>query len=217
MTTYPPIAAWLDDAGAVTHVQVAVDGRWEDAWRTSSAEGADAIGTLTTILRPRGELALEVFAADANGYQTFVGMRLRDVSRQDATDLIRALLDVVGRKSVRLADVLGWLARKTTAAFFAGSPTRVEIGVVDAWLSLGARDISTAVPANATNVRGMLLTAADELRAPVGRVIAVEFAFDAPPAHWTGIEVARSISGGVVASEPIYGVADALSALAVNT
>ena len=217
VTTYPPIAAWLDDAGGLTHVQVAVDGHWEDARRTSLVEGANAIGTLTSILRPRGELALEVFAAGANGCQTFVGTRLRDVSRQDATDLIRALLAVAGSKSVRLADVMGWLARETSAAFFAGRPTRVEIGVVDAWLSLGARDISTAVSANATDVRRVLLTAADELRAPIGRVIAVEFAFDTPPAQWMGIEVARSMSGGVVASEPIAGVADALSALATHT
>jgi hypothetical protein len=212
VTSHARIDALLDGAGEITHIQVAVDGRWEDARRVWRGERTVAISTLVSILRPRGELAVEVFAARANGCQTFVGMRFRDIDKEDATDLLRALLEVVTSTSVRLADVTAWLARKTGTAFFVGKPTRVEIGVVDAWLSLGARDISTVIDANGPELRGTLLDAAEGLRAPANRVIAVEFAFDAPPARWLGVEVAQSTSGGVVASEPIAGVIDALGA-----
>ena len=202
----------LVSAGHITHVQVAVDGQWENARRAWRGDGANAMGTLTSVLRTRGELAVEVFAAGESGCQTFVGVRVRDVGKDDATELLRALLAVVASEFVTLAHVSDWLSRQTGMPLFVGEPTRIEIGVVDAWLSLGARDISSAISTNAPDFRRTILDEADGLHAPAGRVIAVELAFDGHPAHWLGIEVARSTSSGVAASESIAGVIGLLGA-----
>jgi hypothetical protein len=164
------------------------------------------------VLRTRGELAVEVFAARESGCQTFVGVRLLDVSKDEATDLLRALLDVVADESVTLSRVSDLLSHQTGVPFFVGEPARIEIGVVDAWVSLGARDISSAISTNAQDLRGTILREADALDAPAGRVIAVELAFDAHPAHWLGIEVARSTSTGIAASESIAGIFGVLGA-----
>ena len=47
----------LDSAGHITHVQVAVDGQWENARRAWRGDGANAMGALTSVLRTRGEFA----------------------------------------------------------------------------------------------------------------------------------------------------------------
>lgn len=210
VTSRARTAALVENAGVITHVQVAVDGLWEEARRVSRAEGPHAVGELTSVLRPQGELAIEVFAADANGCQTFVGMRLRDIDKGEATELLRALLEVVAAESVGLSDVTEWLGGRTGTALFVGEPTRIEIGVVDAWVSLGARGLSITVSTGERDLRAMLERAAEGLRAPAGRVIAVEFAFDARLTHWVGVEVAMSTARGVVVSESMAAVVDVL-------
>jgi hypothetical protein len=204
----------LDSAGHITHVQVAIDGQWENARRAWRGDGANAVGALTSVLRTRGELAVEVFAARESGCQTFVGVRLRDVGKDDATELLRALLDVVASELVTLSHISDFLSRQTGMLLFVGEPTRIEIGVVDAWVSLGARDMSSAISTNPPDLRSTILDEADGLHAPAGRVIAVELAFDAHPPHWLGLEVARSTAKGVAASETIAGVIGLLSARA---
>ena len=204
----------LDSAGHITHIQVAVDGQWENARRARPGDGADAMGTLTSVLRTRGEFAVEVFAARENGCQTFVGVRLRDVGKDDATELLRALLDVVASELATLSRVSDCLSRQTGMPLFTREPTRIEIGVVDAWVSLGARDISSAISTNTPDLRRTILDEADGLHAPAGRVIAVELAFDGPLTHWVGIEVARSTSTGVAESESIAGAIGLLGARA---
>ena len=202
----------FDSAGHITHVQVAVDRQWENARRAWRGDGTNAIGALTSVLRTRGEFAVEVFAARESGCQTFVGVRLRDVGKDDATELLRALLDLVASELVTLSHVSDFLSHQSGMPLFVGQPTRIEIGVVDAWVSLGARDISSAISANAPDLRGTILNEADRLHAPADRVIAVELAFDGHPAHWVGIEVARSTSEGVVASASFADVIGLLGA-----
>jgi hypothetical protein len=205
----------LDSAGHITHVQVAIDGQWENARRAWRGDGANAIGALTSVLRTRGEFAVEVFAARESGCQTFIGVRLRDIGKDDATELLRAFLDfVVASESATLSHVSDFLSRQTGMPLFVGQPTRIEIGVVDAWVSLGARDISSAISTNAPDLRRTILNEADGLHAPAGRVIAIELAIDAHPPHWLGLEVARSTSKGVAASESIAGVIGLLGARA---
>ena len=202
----------LAHAGRVTHVQVAVDGGWEDAIRFSALDVEASLAALSSILRPRGEVAVEVFAADGHGCQTFIGVRFPAIEKVEAIDLVRALHALAATESITLPDVATWVAVRTGEALFEGGSARVEIGVVDAWSSLGTRDISIAAGGSESDVRAAILTAVESLRALPQRRIALELAFASPIQHWVGVEVARAGPGGVVASESISRVIGALSA-----
>src|SRR5688572_865301 len=126
----------LADGGVVRHVQVAVDGNWEEATRLTSAS-AD-VSTVARTLRPSGECAVEVFTDDALGGVRFLGVRFPEVARPDAERLLRELVSAVLATPTSFASAATWLARRIGMPLFAGEWSVVEVGVVDAWRSTGA-------------------------------------------------------------------------------
>ena len=199
----------LADAGVITHVQVATEGRWEDARRVVVDRITDHIDFLTTPLGPNGELAIEVFAADNDGCQTFVGVRFTDSAPDAVGRLTREVCESAeGGTLERVAHVLSDCAGKQ---LFDGPWTRVEVGVVDAWASLGSIDLCARFASkDARDVRSALMHVAGQLRPPAGRVVAAEFAVDGPLAHWVGVEVARSHDGGLTESPSSRRVVEAI-------
>ena len=192
--------ALLVNGGFVQHLQVAVDGRWEDAARARVANARDDLSALLERLRPRGEYAIEVFSEDRRGCVRFLGVRFPDVTRSDAEALIRELCGLALAPKTELAAIADWLpTRVGMPVLFDGMWSAVEVGVVDAWRSLGAvRLVRESTKPDARAIAARLLESSQRLAPPPGAVIAAEFACDTPIPHWVAVEIGRSDAAGVV-------------------
>ena len=185
-------------SGEVTHVQVAVGGRWEEAARVNAPGGAGSLAELTRLLPVWGESAVEVFAKDARGCVAFVGVRFVNRARTEVEDVLRDLCEIAFSKDGTLLRVASWLSATIGAPLFESECSSIEVGVVDAWKSFGAVRLTPVSGRRRSEAKAVLLDAAGRLSAPPNRVIAAEFACDTPVAHWVAVEIARSDETGVI-------------------
>ncbi len=200
-------------------MQLAIDGIWERATRAAvtGLDVDDAVARLAAPLRPRGEYAIEVFARDDLGHITFCGLRFEDATRTEAEGLLRELW-TVARHGARLGAIVDWLTGRTGQGLFDTPCSAVEVGVVDAWRSCGAVCVFPAErfgsPPESSDT---LITAAKRIGAPVGAVIAAEFASATARTHWVAVEIARVGVGDVVMPQPpIHSAAAFLAELRGN-
>src|SRR5687768_1768107 len=182
--------------GRVTHVLVAVGARWEDAARVEAPGGPGSVAELTRVLPAWGESAVEVFATDSRGCLLFIGVRFVNRARDEVEDLLRELCDVAFSEKGSLLQVASWLSASVGAPLFESECSVVEVGVVDAWKSVGAITLPPIPGRRRAEAEAALLAAAGRLPAPPDRVIAVEFACSAPVPHWVAVEIGRSSAGG---------------------
>ena len=185
-------------AGKVTHVQVAVGGRWEEAARVGASAGLGSLGDLTRSLPLRGESAVEVFSQDACRCLAFIGVRFVDRARHEMAGVLRELCEVAFSEEGSLLRVASWLSENAGARLFETEYSVVEVGVVDAWKSVGAVRLAPTPDGDVPAAEAALLDAAGRLSAPPNRVIAVEFARSTPVPHWVAVEVGRSSTNGEI-------------------
>jgi hypothetical protein len=191
-----PIFPRVGPPGSVTHVQVAVGARWEEAARVDSPGGPGAAAELTRLLPECGESAVEVFATDNLGCLAFIGVRFVEWARGDVEAVLRQLCDVAFSEGGSLARVASCLSEGVGAPLFGHGCSIVEVGVVDAWKSVGAITLANRSGWRRSDAEAVLLDAASRLPAPPDAVIAVEFGFGTSVPHWVAVEVGRTRSRG---------------------
>ena len=183
-------------SGEVTHVQVAVGGRWEEAARVDAPGGTGSLAELTRSLPVWGESAVEVFAKDARGCLAFVGVRFVNRARTEVEDVLRELCEVAFSNDGTILRVASWLSATVGAPRFESECSSIEVGVVDAWKSVGAVRLAPAPNGDVPAAEAAFVDAAGRVPAPPSRVIAVEFAGSTPVPHWVAVEVGRSSANG---------------------
>ncbi|MCF2526023.1 pyrroline-5-carboxylate reductase [Yinghuangia soli] len=182
----------------VTKVQLAADGAWEHPLVLEpGAEGAGSIGgaggavrLLDEWLDAQGEdVAVEVFFAD----RVFLGARTRD--REFLHGVAAAVWD--GRWRSLAAAPEYWRLPDGTALLSAAAPDTLEVGVVDAWKSVGSAVIwrtgeTTGSPGKTGRAAADFGRLTAELREPQRTPVAVEAAWSVPIGHWIGMNVAAA-------------------------
>ena len=191
------LPACIAEAGRVTRVQLAVGGQWEYAARVDAPRGNAPVAELTSRIPAKGESAVEVFAEDKSGSVVFIGVRFIDRARAGVESVVVKLCDIAFAQGGSLPRVSSWLSAVIGSPLFANEWSAIEVGVVDAWKSIGAVTLTRRNYGN-DEAEAALLDSARQLASSPGRVIAAEFAFTAPVPHWFAIEVARSAAGGKI-------------------
>lgn len=145
------------------------------------------------------DIAWEVFLADGAGLDQFFGIRLAGLSKAEqqrfCVDALR-FFDSPGRRNGQ--DFLE-LARDLLAApqLLNEQPSFLELGVVNAWRSMGPVRLASAPRASMACEELQQALAAhphySEIRA---NPIAIELAFDSPLPHWLGVVVSCPYAGG---------------------
>ena len=140
------------------------------------------------------DIAWEAFLADDAGLEQFFGIRLAGLSKteqqQFCIDALR-FFDSCGRRTGQ--DFLEF-ARGMLAApqLLNGQPSFLELGVVNAWRSMGpVRFASTPCAAVAHEGLQLALAAHPRYSEAHATPIAIELAFNAPLPHWLGVVVSR--------------------------
>ena len=182
----------------VTHVQVAVDGKWENASRAFVTEPQGSEHHLGSQLRTNGECAIEVFGRDGRGRISFCGVRFPMITRSNAQHLLEKVWSVARAPGARLGTIVNWWSAQLGMPVFDGGCSAAEVGVIDAWRSREVVRVFPLDDALRINAREVLLAAAHRIAAPPHSVIATEFANDVPLPHWIAREIARRNNDGSV-------------------
>jgi hypothetical protein len=188
------LAAWLTTEPIV--VQIAADGIWEDPWTVRAGERV-TVQSIDEWFAGRGaDVAVELFFADQGGTRLFVGVRVAMLTPAERRDFVADTLSRLAERRWRsLAEVLvGWrLPSGNLAVPTRGHiPTAIEIGVVNAWKSVGACTVwRPGQPDLDLDHLATILAGQPQLREPHATPTAVELAFSQPLPHWIGIYAAE--------------------------
>jgi hypothetical protein len=204
----------LATSDRVTHVQVAIDGDWENASRAFVTDPQASEHHLGSQLRTNGECAIEVFGRDRRGQISFCGVRFPMITRANAQHLLDEVWSVAREPDARLGTIVNWWSAQLGAPVFDSGCSAAEVGVIDAWRT---REVVRVFPLDGglrSDARDVLLAAAHRIAAPPHSVIAAEFANDVPLPHWVAREIARrSNDGRVTPSGTVRQVATCLERL----
>ena len=163
---------------APTSYQFAKDGAWESAWSFPS-DRLPSHAELTAYLEQSTEVAFEAFFGSA-----FFGARMVGSAPEVETFGIKCLQAARARGAFFTC-----LHRALGCPVPGQRPAFVEVGCVNAWRSIGALRISGPQLASVGFEQLLQLV----LESPAGQdtrhVKAIEFAFDAPIAHWFGLPI----------------------------
>lgn len=161
---------------APTSYQFAKDGAWESAWSFPS-DRLPSHAELAAYLEQSTEVAFEAFFGSA-----FFGARVVGSALEVETFGIKCL------QAARAREVFfASLHRELGCPAPGQRPAFVEVGCVNAWRSIGALRISAPQLASVGFEQLLQLV----LESPAGQDTrhpkAIEFAFEAPIAHWFGL------------------------------
>jgi len=189
--------------GQPTALQLAANGAWEQAWRLRPGERPPSAQAVRRWLdRYDDSIALEVFA-HPGGEGAFLGARLAGLEPAERARVVQAVVDSVsGSAWSDLGEVLAGLEGilpRATEPLLAGDPAWLELGVVNAWRSVGSQVLWRAgePPPNEGTFR-RALRARRQLLAPQANPLALEFAFTDPLPHWLGMPVSKPAREGHV-------------------
>lgn len=163
---------------APTSYQFAKDGAWESAWSFPS-DRLPSHAELAAYLEQSTEVAFEAFFGSA-----FFGARVVGSAPEVETFGMKCL------QAARAREVFfASLHRELGCPAPGQRPAFVEVGCVNAWRSIGALRISEPQLASLGFEQLLQLV----LESPAGQdtrhAKAIEFAFEAPIAHWFGLPV----------------------------
>jgi len=145
------------------------------------------------------DIAWEVFLADGTGPDQFFGIRLAGLSKAEqqrfCVDALR-FFDSPGCRNGQ--DFLKFACDMLAAPQLLNEqPSFLELGVVNAWRSMGPVRLAFAPRASMACEELQQALAAhphySEIRA---NPIAIELAFDSPLPHWLGVVISRPHAGG---------------------
>lgn len=177
-------------------MQLAANGAWEQAWVLRPDERTPRMEEVRRWLdRYDDSVAFEVFFAHPGG-AVFLGVRLTDLESEERTRLVEAVIESVFRAAWSdLSETLAGLediASQPVGSLLSGDPAWLELGVVNAWRSVGSQVLWRLgdPPPNGDTFRQKLGTRR-QLLAPQTNPLALEFAFSDPLPHWLGVPVSR--------------------------
>ncbi len=163
---------------APTLCQFAKDGAWESAWSFPSGRLPPA-SELAAYLSHRTELAFEAFFG-----RSFFGARITGSTLEVeafATQCFRAV-----RAQQSFFDVL---RHELGCPVPSQPPAFAEIGCVDAWRSVGAIRVVEPQLATSEFERLWFSLLDSSVNRNTRHAKAIEFAFEAPVAHWFGLPI----------------------------
>jgi hypothetical protein len=161
-----------------TLFQFAKDGAWESAW-AFSRDCVPSHLELATYLAQRTEVAFEAFFGDS-----FFGARMTGSSFEVEAFSTKCLRAVDAKESF-----FPVFHRELGCPIFGQQPNFAEIGCVNAWRSMGAVPVSSALLAPAGFDQLWLSVQGSAVGRDIRYAKAIEFAFEHPLAHWFGVPV----------------------------
>jgi len=184
-------------------MQLAADGEWEKAWSWPVAEPPTDSALDDWLDANAGDVAAEIFFSDGTGDDVtglFIGVRIADLSASARRFFLRHTVDRLRtREWPTLSTVVdNWWSTITPGTKpTGGGPDVLELGVVNAWRSVGARTVwKKGDPAgDETQLRDLLGSHSPLLR-PQPLPIAVELAYGSPRPQWLALPVSERTTEG---------------------
>jgi hypothetical protein len=192
--------AFTHQIGFFKNIQLASDGQWERALTLLCEDHPmQQVNDVRDWLSQSSDIALEVFFQDIGFGEAFLGVRLADMSTERKRAVIEQVVaELCAAPSLHsLLETIQVLQSTISPSLFKNDCTFVEVGVVNAWRSIGACQVWHVIDAVTTKeaLKQRLRTSPQVLQ-PLSLPIAAEIAFVTPCAHWVGIPVSEKRQEG---------------------
>jgi|GEM_PF-3814310 len=177
-------------------IQLAVDGSWESAWLLRHGNTIPSVDDIAAWLPDTPHnVAFEVFFPQYPSGEAFLGIRLTGSQRLAQAQILYTIIQAVLRRTWTTFDTLMENIQTVLPAFatvpaLTASPDALDIGVVNAWRSIGpCRIWKRDEPDISTEQLQERLSRHPVLLHPQPKPLALEVAFCQPLEHWLGLEV----------------------------
>jgi hypothetical protein len=190
-------------AAPVVRLQIASDGRWEDALHVTTGT-TDATKVREWLDAAAANLAVEAFFPVANGL-AFLGVRLaswrQELQRHMVLRLVSAFIASPGMSA---AEWIRTMESSVGGALFRTVPGFLELGKVNAWRSFGSAVFwPNEAMLSPLDSFDRIVASHPRFLAVSDLPLAIEFGFDATLPHWYGHPITVPSEGG-------YSIAPAL-------
>ncbi len=185
-------------------LQMAVNRRWENAWRIPISQFEYSEARVNEFLGKRPEIvAVELFYKTKDGHDFYFGIQHSPQLKnaRDPHEFLLLYLSVIqefGNTSFpAVVRALGKSLHAQTGTFFSGQPNSTVLGVVDWWMTFGPCEIWKPGDSAITgeHVRQQLAKH-PKLLSNEKNYTGLEFEFASPTAHWLSFQVSEKITGG---------------------
>jgi hypothetical protein len=183
--------------GKPSHLQWAVNGRWEEAMRLHSREVPPSERAIGSWMGRSTDFALEIFFTGIGGLPQFVGVRWLDRTTQQVTDIVRKAHRALQEASSNAAapEVLSAFEDALDVRFVRSAPAFLELGVNNLWKSVGSLLLwqqGQSVPSRDRLIREVT-ERAPQLLLDHPNAIMLEVGYASPQPHWLGLCVSRPV------------------------
>lgn len=186
-----------------TMMQLAADGEWEKAWSWPIAGPPSDSALQSWLDANAGDIAAEVFFDDGTSDDVtglFIGVRIADLNRSERSSFLRCTIDKLRNgdwPSLRTVVDNWWSTISSEAKPSNSGPDTLEVGVVNAWHSVGARVVwERGDPGSDETTLRELLGSDSPLLRPQPLPIAVELAYRSPRPQWLALPVSERTTEG---------------------
>ena len=191
----------LDRFRKLTHLQFAIDGRWEDAKVLHANVPPPSGSDVRNWIGQSTDFALEIFFTDSKGLPQFVGVRWTNEAVQYAGDLILAAHQTLERLTGSAASgqkVIREFEAALDVALLRSVPTFLELGVSNMWKSVGSLPIwrSPQPLPSRTEIAETLNARGRQLLNDQQNAVMLEFGYAEPQDHWVGLCVSHPVATG---------------------
>lgn len=185
--------------GNPTAVQLAGDDWWESALVRTVGQSRWSAEEVRALARSYEDLAVEVFIRNMDGREGFIGVRYAGLTVEPVVERVLGLAGSVLAGELSGVDDVVQVLRFHGRELSAGAPAGIELGVVNAWRSVGSLVFWRAgkPPPDEQEAR-RALERHPRLLEPQTNPVALEFAFEGALPHWVGVEVSNPTKTGQV-------------------
>lgn len=177
-------------------LQFAPESRWEEALAVRADGDPESTKAWLARFCDR-RLGVELFFKQPHtgGLRAFIGVRL-DFSEDAGAAAVDISEMFVSRRLCTVGDFLSFTERGLGLPLFAGSPSFMELGLVNLWKSFGAVTFWRAGGAAPFEKFKDALSAEPRYLQKLPAPPAIETAYSEPVPHWLGIYVGSTLADG---------------------
>ena len=179
-------------------IEVSINGKWENPWiipLTSSIPSPKEVDAY--VKKGTDGIAIEIFLKSKDASNIFFGIRFGNglLVSTPKEFLMRSFQSIWETKNMTFKDLVKELEKRVVGSkieLFQNLPTSIELGVVNAWNSMGSVDIwnNQQVRKISNNLLLDKLKSHKHLHENTVNYVAVEFNYRATPHYWIAIQIA---------------------------
>ncbi|KQW60737.1 hypothetical protein [Ensifer sp. Root127] len=182
-----------------THVQCALDGRWEEALLINKQSLLPPKEEFDAWLGGKTNFALEVFFCMPHRRVMFVGVRWMNRLPEELYEAVSSVVQLMEHRqaSGKATYPTHFFEESLSVRLLTDAPSYLEIGVNNFWQSVGSCVIWNAgePPADTQGAISRVSALAPQLLKPQPSNVILNVAYKNPISHWAGVEISQETNG----------------------